>query len=431
MREFRHRHNTRMAVKHRGWPQMFHYDCWIVDKLQMIHSKIYDQLFLPEYPCTFDFSNTKGDESFGIGPLNMCLEESCSKEANELFVDEDVVVVRKEFRFTESIAYLNSKMNTSIPYLHICHPDEVKIFNDLVLRRNSENDDFVEMAQEWNSKYADGKNVMNKLPCHLRSYMGTFRKRANFRASFQHMFLENMELRKTLRDNSPSLAADSEQKQPQPESNLNVSVPEAGATHFHSPHQDQMDTQTILDQPRVDVEEFIAQRSIGAVNSRECSEHSAAMTSLNDPPDSMTSLKDPQQMNVQSLTNQPQVNELSSVSASSTIQSSTQSFAVDSREQRRLDYVPHASMLYSCSSVPASHVEGECAVQPETAGKKRKKETEPRAKKRCVTGTKELICGSVDHSTKNCPHKEEPTRWLEPRVMIRRDKRIKLTASTG
>jgi hypothetical protein len=89
-------------------------------------------------------------------------------------------------------------METSIPFLPVCHQDEAKLFNSLIKKYPSEN--FIEMAAEWNSKHADGRTIMKKLPSQLQSYMkSSFQKRINFRNSFQDCYKEHLAFRQSLR----------------------------------------------------------------------------------------------------------------------------------------------------------------------------------------------------------------------------------------
>jgi hypothetical protein len=88
------------------------------------------------------------------------------------------------------------------------------------------------------------------------------------------------------------------------------------------------------------------------------------------------------------------------------------------------DFVPHPSLMLDCDSIAESHVDGRTDLEKPMT-RKRKKETEPREKKQCMTGGKDacgndMICGDTTHSTKHYPDKTNPDMWKTAKRILKK-----------
>jgi hypothetical protein len=217
------------------------------------------------------------------------------------------------------------------------HDEEVKIFNQLMMKCGSEVDEFVEMM---NSKNAKGTSGLKEFRSLLVTNMNSFKRRSKLQPTEQIPIV--ISSGEDFEENS--LAVDVREE----EIILDCGCFEVSfrAVYFH--HQLAMDLQTVVRE-----EEVVLEGTYSEVVSR-------------------IAISPDQHVNL----------------------ISTES-----------DYI--------------TDLEAHCMYTK----RKRKRETERRAKKRCLTGTAKLICGSIEHSTKECPYKDDPTKWVEPR----RNKRMKVS----
>jgi hypothetical protein len=187
LREHRHRHNLRQARKYMyNYPNFGHYSTEIIDKIQLLHEKIYSELRYPSWDCTLDF-NINQKESFGVGPLDIDESDFFNDEKNAQEDEEDSLSLEKpqtNCKPKDSIEFLEIKMKTKTPLLPICTDEEVRLWWKLLPKYlrcddnsgNIRSPNFVSMVKEWNT-FLERENIHKKLACHLQSYYTKYFKK--------------------------------------------------------------------------------------------------------------------------------------------------------------------------------------------------------------------------------------------------------------
>jgi hypothetical protein len=156
--ERRHRHNHKCSERRRhGFPIVGHFNTWIIDQLQNLVRENHGIQLYPHWTNASDYKTT--GESFDTialhhSVLHNKLEEKCSELGDT--------------NLTREQEYMCKAMGTSLPFLPFVSKEERKAYAQYVLE-SAEAMDYDKAAEDWLS-YVDGKNIMPKLPSHLRTH---------------------------------------------------------------------------------------------------------------------------------------------------------------------------------------------------------------------------------------------------------------------
>ncbi|GFH55445.1 hypothetical protein CTEN210_11921 [Chaetoceros tenuissimus] len=160
--ERRHRHNHRAAITNRsGYPNIGHYDTWLIDARQNRMIAKYNQLLYPQWVLASDFEST--DESFGFVTL---ASEELQIAINSLEIHN--------IEFTPDVKYIAECCKLKVPPLPWNTVAEKKLFPGLLRKAQrgaNVNETIVDERLCMSIlRYVDGKKVFPKLPVHNRLY---------------------------------------------------------------------------------------------------------------------------------------------------------------------------------------------------------------------------------------------------------------------
>jgi hypothetical protein len=161
--ERRHRHNIDVARRnYRDYPEVGHYDTWMVDLLQELVEYNTGKILYPGWQGVCDYEDT--DEGFVVTPLHATELEEALKKRVACLQEE------RNFRmsFSPDVQFLCRSWGVPIPFLPVAKKEEFKLFSDLLLSR-LEKFDAEKMAALW-IEYVDGKTIFPKLPVQLKNY---------------------------------------------------------------------------------------------------------------------------------------------------------------------------------------------------------------------------------------------------------------------
>jgi hypothetical protein len=169
--ERRHRHNHKCSERRRlGFPKLGHFDTWLVDQLQNLVRENHGIQLYPYWTNASDYIDT--DESFDTIALhNAHLHSKLEQKSKEI----------GPVKLTREQQYICKAMGTSLPLLPFVNKDEKKAYCRFVLGRD-QSGDYQKAAEEWIDE-VDGKNVMPKLPSHMKNYEETFSRNARIKES--------------------------------------------------------------------------------------------------------------------------------------------------------------------------------------------------------------------------------------------------------
>jgi len=158
---FRHRFNQRASERHRtNFPQIGHYDTWLVDEIQRLNIKNHSVIVYPGWSNASDFADTP--ERFGTIPIHdKELDKKLRKHMNG----------KPKPKLTPDQAYAARKSCLPIPFAPVVRPSEMKLFENLYKKNKDPNT----MAMDWIDYVDDRKGIFPKLPSHLRQYEKTFK----------------------------------------------------------------------------------------------------------------------------------------------------------------------------------------------------------------------------------------------------------------
>ena len=188
--ERRHRFNHRVSERRRlGFPQLGHFDTWLVDSLQILVMRNHGALLYSDWTNASDYKDT--DESFGTVALHsqeladaveaawkrIKEHEDLIDKENEGKAEEDRVQITK-VKLTQDQKYLCTGMGTDLPFLPFFGGEhESKLFARKVLEAPMDDE---EMAIEW-TQHVDGINIFPKLPVHIRTQREQFDRNQRIR----------------------------------------------------------------------------------------------------------------------------------------------------------------------------------------------------------------------------------------------------------
>jgi hypothetical protein len=159
--ERRHRRNTRASIRNRsGFPNVGHYDPWLVDAMQNITDQKYKILLYPHWVNSSEFAGT--EEKFGFVSL---AEPDLEAAINELQIDP---------KLTPDMQFLADSTGLKIPPCPWAHTNELKLFPKLLrlAQRQFRKPDDIERSIGFGIlKHVDGKTIFPKLRVHTRLYL--------------------------------------------------------------------------------------------------------------------------------------------------------------------------------------------------------------------------------------------------------------------
>ena len=119
---FCHRYNIRSSIRHRtNYPQVGHYDTWLVDELQGLVARNHGVLLYPSWSNTNDFADTP--ERFGLIPIHdMKLGDKLKKHMEK----------KKNVKLSKDLQYIAKETGVPVPLLPFIFAEEKKLFTKLV-----------------------------------------------------------------------------------------------------------------------------------------------------------------------------------------------------------------------------------------------------------------------------------------------------------
>ncbi|GFH52681.1 hypothetical protein CTEN210_09158 [Chaetoceros tenuissimus] len=157
IRERRHRHNHNVSEMRRsGFPQLGHFDTWLVDELQILEERNYGHLLYPGWSNSSDYIQTP--ESMGTVAVHY---QHLADKVNGLDIDMSKVNLSKEQD------YMAKQFGTKLPFLPFGTEQERKKYTSFMLHTNEKDENM--LAVEW-CDLVDGITIFPKLPVHFRLY---------------------------------------------------------------------------------------------------------------------------------------------------------------------------------------------------------------------------------------------------------------------
>jgi hypothetical protein len=156
--ERRHRHNHRCSELRRlGFHRIGHFNTWIIDQLQNLVRENHGIQLYPYWTNASDYKPT--NETFDTIALHhKTLHQKLVERCMEL----------GETQLTREQQYMCKAMGTPLPILPFVTKEESLAYAQYVLELNGPID-YDQAAVDW-LKYVDGKNIMPKLPSHMRTH---------------------------------------------------------------------------------------------------------------------------------------------------------------------------------------------------------------------------------------------------------------------
>ncbi|KAL7546679.1 hypothetical protein ACHAWF_010011 [Thalassiosira exigua] len=160
LRERRHRHNHNTSQHRRlGYPRIGHCDTWLVDLYQNLARKNHGLQIYSGWTNTSDYKFT--EENFDTVPLHT---QSLHNALGSRYESLD----KTGIKLTQDQQYLASAMGTPLPFLPFSGEAEYKAYARFVVDNENLHDNEAS-AIEW-CKLVDGKEILPKLPSHLRTH---------------------------------------------------------------------------------------------------------------------------------------------------------------------------------------------------------------------------------------------------------------------
>jgi hypothetical protein len=172
MAEWCHKYNQHVSEQRRlGFPQIGHYDTWLIDYLQIIVERNHRVLLYPDWSNASNYAMTQ--EKFGTVAIH---SPQLTKAVNSIELNKDIL----EYRLMADQQYLCKTMGTKLPLLLVVGVEEHQLFERLVVTAPQGPINFDQMAIEW-CKKVDAVIIFPKLPVYLPTHYSKWQRNQRVR----------------------------------------------------------------------------------------------------------------------------------------------------------------------------------------------------------------------------------------------------------
>jgi hypothetical protein len=174
MAEWHHRYNQHASEQWRlGFPQIGHYDTWLIDYLQIIVEHNHVVLLYPDWSNASNYATTR--EKFRTVAIH---SPQLAEAINSIELNKDI----SEYRLMADQQYLckTMAMGTKLPLLPVVGKEECQLFERLVVPAPQGPINFEQMAIEW-CKEVDAVNIFPTLPVYLCTHYSKWQQNQRVR----------------------------------------------------------------------------------------------------------------------------------------------------------------------------------------------------------------------------------------------------------